>query len=500
MTRVSESFARMIPRRFRLRRQKAVVAVEFAGEWLKLAHVSTSAKGKRLVGLVARKVASPDELSKTLLELVKAGMIPTDSVLVSIPRNLVTVRTLQLPTTDLHELREMISLQAAKQTPYSKDEIIPAFQVLRTSPEGHTDAVLVTTHRSVSNAWLKALDEAHLKADGIRLSSQGVLSRSRRLRGSTTDELSGPLAVLDIDSNFSDFIVSLNGAMSFTRVVPIGAAKLLEGREKEIERFAEEILRAIDLYESEGIGRRITKLVVTGAEGADTGLAGLIPALTEKVRRPVERLFLPEDVLGSQGLPEGERGSLSFAAVLGLAWDAEPAKIDLTPPEVRLKEALAQKGRAVVVTGVLAVAILTALTALISQHLYSKRQYLEQLNQEILRTQDAAGEVEVLRKKIKIIRDVARPQNSSLEILYVLHKSTPSDVYLKSVTFDEGSQVVLKGVSQKMSTVFEFVSILEKLPTFRHVKTKHVAKSGTREGGEETEFEIICPLRKNSET
>jgi Tfp pilus assembly protein PilN len=226
----------------------------------------------------------------------------------------------------------------------------------------------------------------------------------------------------------------------------------------------------------------------------------LIPSLTEKLRRPVERLSLPEDVLGAQGLPEGGRGSLSFAAVIGLAWDAEPAKIDLTPPEVRLKEAFAQKGRAVVVTGVLAVSILTALTALISQHLYFKKQYLEQLNQEILRTQDAAGEVETLRKKIKIIRDVARPQNSSLEILYVLHKSTPSDVYLKTVTFDEGSQVVLKGVSQKMSTVFEFVSILEKLPNFRGVKTKNVARSGTREGGEETEFEITCPLRKNSES
>ncbi|MGH9428683.1 MAG: PilN domain-containing protein, partial [Terriglobia bacterium] len=103
------------------------------------------------------------------------------------------------------------------------------------------------------------------------------------------------------------------------------------------------------------------------------------------------------------------------------------------------------------------------------------------------------------KKKMKIIRDATRLQNSPLEILYVLHESLPSNIYLQAVTFEEGSQVVVRGVSQKMSTVFEFVSVLEKLPHFRHVKTKHVAKSGTKEGSEETDFEITCPLRRDNE-
>jgi len=499
MVTVSKHLKRVIPRPFQLKRQRTIVALEFGDEWLKLAQVTVSARGKRLVKLVARRVALQEEASKTLLGLLKEAMIPTDSVLISIPRNLVTVRNLQLPTTDPHELKEMIDLQAAKQTPYSEDEIIADFQVVRSSPEGHTDVVLVTAHRSVSNRCLKILEDTHLKAEGIRLSSQGVLDGYRMIRGSTRDEESGPIGVLDIDSHFSDFMAILNGQISFTKALSIGLAKLLAGREKEIDKFTEEIQRAVDIYENEGIGRRITKLVITGAE---IELRGLIPGLTEKLHLPVERISLMDNIPGAPemlDLPEAHRGSLSFAAVLGLAWNPEGAKIDLTPQEVRIRKALENKGRAIMFTGILVISILTALTTLILQHIYFKKQYLEQLDQAVLRTQQGASEVVALKKKIKIISDTTRLQNSSLEILSVLYKIIPSDIYLKAITFEEGSHLILKGVSRKMSTVFEFLSVLEKHPNFHHVKTKHVSRSSREGGNEETDFEIICPLTEANE-
>lgn len=496
---VSKHLKQVIPRPFQSKRQRTVIALEFSGEWLKLAQVEVGGKGKRLLKLSARPVPLQEELSKTLSDLLKEGVIPADSVLISIPRNLVTVRNLQLPTTDPHELKEMINLQAAKQTPYSKEEIIADFQVVNRSSEGFTDVVLVTTHRSVSNRWLKILDDAHLKATGIRLSSQGVLNSYQLMHSSTRDEERGAIAVLDIDSNFSDFLVIRNGALTFTKALSMGPGKLLAGGEKEIEKLTEEIQRAIDIYESERVGQGITTLVITGAE---IELGGLIPSLTEKLRLSVQRISLLDGIPGARDamdLPEGQRGSLSFAAVLGLAWDPESAQIDLTPQEVRIREALEHKGRAIMVMGILIVSILTALTALVSQHVYFKKQYLEQLDAEISRTQQAASDVEALKKRLRIIREAERPENSSLEILAVLHKNTPPEIYLKAIAFEEGSHVVLKGVSQKMSTVFEFVSTLEKLPNFHQVKAKHATRSGSKEGSDEIDFEINCPLSKKNE-
>src|SRR5712692_3331174 len=491
--------AHIFLRPFQSRRRRTTTALELSGEWLKLAQVEVGAKGKRLLRLIARPVAPQEELSQTLVDLFKTGMSSADSIVISIPRNLVTVRNLQLPTTDPHELKEMIDLQAAKQTPYSKEEIIADFQVVRRSPEGYTDVVLITTHRSVSNRCLKILDDFHLKAAGIRLSSHGVLSSWQLMRGATRDEEHGPTAVLDIDSGFSDFLVIRSGTVTFTKALSIGAAKLGSGEANEIEKLAEEIQRAIDIYEGEQIGQGVANLVIMGAEVR----ARLVPGLRETLRLPVQRISLVDRFPGARevlDLPEAQRGSVSFSAVLGLAWDAESAGIDLTPPEVRIREALEHKGRAIMVTGILSVSILAALTALVSQHVYFKKQYLEQLDGEIARTQQAASDVETLKKRLKIIREAERRENSSLEILSVLHRSTPPEIYLKSIAFEEQSHVVLKGMTQKMSTVFEFVSTLEKLPNFRQVKAKNATRSGSKDGSDEIEFEITCPLAKKNET
>ena len=217
---VRHRLAHLMPRPFQSRRQRTITALEFSGEWLKLARVEVSAKGtRRLRRLVARPVVLPEEIPKTFVDLVKEGVGAADSILISIPRNLVTVRNLQLPTTDPRELNEMIGLQTAKQTPYSKEEIISDFQVVRRSPEGFTDVVLITTHRSVSNRCLKILDDCRLKAAGIRLSSHGVRSGWQLLRGATKDAGRGPTAVLDIDSNFSDFLVIRSGTVTFTKTL-----------------------------------------------------------------------------------------------------------------------------------------------------------------------------------------------------------------------------------------------------------------------------------------
>jgi Tfp pilus assembly PilM family ATPase/Tfp pilus assembly protein PilN len=485
----------LLRRPFLSRRRRTVTALELSGEWLKLARVETGATGKRLLKLIARPVALQEEIPQILRDVLKESLSSTNSVLISIPRNLVTARNLQLPTTDPHELKEMIALQAAKQTPYSKEEIIADFQVVKRSPDGYTDVLLITTHRSVANRCLKVLDDARLKAGEIRLSSHGVLRTWQLMRGVPGDEERGPIAVLDIDANFSDFLVIRGGVVTFTKALSIGPAKLLS----DIEKVAEEIQRAIDIYESERIGPALTRLVITGAE---VDLPRLTRRLGEILRLPVQHASIAERIPGAReamDLPAAHRGSLSFAAVLGLAWDADIAGIDLTPQEVRLQEALEHKGRAILVTGILGISLLTALTALVSQHVYFKKQYLEQLDGEIARTQQAAGDVETLKKRLRVIREVERLENSSLDILSLLHRTTPPEIRLKAIAFEEGSHLVLKGATPKMSTVFEFVSTLEKLPNFHQVKTKQATRSGNKTGTDEVEFEITCPLAKDHE-
>src|SRR5207244_12437843 len=91
---VRHRLAHLMPRPFQSRRQRTITALEFSGEWLKLARVEVNAKGKRrLRRLVARPVVLPEELPKTCVDLVKERVGDADSPLIPIPRNRVTGRT-----------------------------------------------------------------------------------------------------------------------------------------------------------------------------------------------------------------------------------------------------------------------------------------------------------------------------------------------------------------------------------------------------------------------
>ena len=492
----------MLPRPFRVSQSNRIVVLETSGECLKLALVECGAKSKKIIKLVARTVVLQEELSKTLLALMEEGLIPTESVLISIPRNLVTVRNLQLPTTDPRELKEMVNLQAVKQTPFLKEEIIADYHVVRISPEGFTDVILVTTHRSVPNSNLNTLDDANLQTAGVRLSSQGVFHAYRLLKGPSRDDECDPVAIVDIDSAFSDFVVVVGGHIGFTKALSVGPAKLMvdvDGGNKEVEKFTDEIQRAMDIYGNEGIGEKISKLVIMGAE---VDIPSLIPVLQEKLNIPVEKLSLTDRAEVSPEMvdvPEAQRGSLSFSSVVGLAWEPDSSLIDLTPPEVRLRESLAQKGKALTSLGVLVILILMAVTLLVSQKIYSKKQYLEQLSSEVQQSQKDASKVEAMRRKIKLIGNIGGSENSSLEILAVLYKNIPRNIYLKSINFEDGSHLILKGVAEKMSGVFGFLSTLEKQPNFHHVQTKHVTRSTRKGGNGEIDFEMTCLLAKNDE-
>ena len=480
--------------------RKTVVALESSGEYLKLAVVSVTPRGRKISKLVARTVVLQEDLSTLLQGIVEDGLIQADSrVVISIPRNLVTVRNLQLPTTDPQELREMVNLQAVKQTPFLKDEIIADYQVVRSSPEGYTDVVLVTTHRSVSNTSLKILDDAGLKAEVIRLSSHGVMSAYKMMKAADDAGKNEPVAIVDIDSNYCDFIVTTNQRICFTKSLSLSPVKLLVGGEQEIDKFSEEIERVFEIYGNEGVGGRISKIVLSGAE---LEVDRLQAKLREALHVPVERLVVSRcpgispDVMDA---PENANRQVSFSSVLGLAWEPRSAEIDLTPQEVRLRESLAKKGRAITAIGVSVILLLTAVTIFVSQKLYAKRQYLAALREEVAETKREAADVEMMIKKIRLIGKAPGFQNSSLEVLSVLHKTLPPEVYLKSIAFEDASFLILQGVSQKMSSVFGLLSTLEKQPQFHHVKTKHITRSPQKDGQEQIDFEMTCLLTNDGE-
>ncbi len=496
----AKEITRGVVRRLARRGRKSAVAVEWSGEWLKAAQVEINPAGgpdgKRLVRIDARRIPSVEELPNLLRDLIADWMKGADSVVVSLPRNLVTVRNLKLPSIDPAEIKDMIALQVTRQTPYSKEEIISNFQTVRSSAaEGMTHVIVVIAHREVSHERVRVLKSARLKGGGIRISSEGIM-RWRRIDRDRSE--AGPVAIVDIDAQYTDFLVISGERLAFTKVMPIGAGKIADDPERWLAKFSAEMKSAVDLYEHEGVGDPITRIVVTGAAIEPIGLE---ESIEEKFGLTVERVSLFGPIPQPPQIPpdlEIPWKTLSFTAVTGLAWDPMLAGIDLVPSEVTLQEGLAKRGRDLMLMGGLFLSILTILSAVVSERLYFKREYLEQLRAEVQKTQDQAAEVEKLSKKIKILREARRVQNSSIEVLSLLHRLIPPEIHFTAITF-KGEQLTLSGVSQEMSDVFKFVSVLDKQRGFENVKIKQVTKRAAEGERERTDFEIACVLTTKNE-
>jgi Tfp pilus assembly protein PilN len=81
----------------------------------------------------------------------------------------------------------------------------------------------------------------------------------------------------------------------------------------------------------------------------------------------------------------------------------------------------------------------------------------------------------------------------ALNFIYEIHSVVSPEIYLTAINYDGGGEIILRGVSNAMSQVFEFLNALEKSKYFQDVKTKFVTTRNVN-GKDLTEFEIVCPL------
>ncbi|MFH0911158.1 MAG: hypothetical protein V1918_06625, partial [Planctomycetota bacterium] len=93
-----------------------------------------------------------------------------------IPRNLITLRNVAFPSHDPLEISKMVELQATRQTPYSRGDIIIKHSIIEKDPSGYSKVLLAIAHKDVINRYLKIIDKTAITPSLFTLSSQGVCS------------------------------------------------------------------------------------------------------------------------------------------------------------------------------------------------------------------------------------------------------------------------------------------------------------------------------------
>jgi len=469
-----------------------VVVVEIGNDWLKILEYNPTQKG----GLVTRAslvklVQIKEPVTIALAKAFKNLKLSKQDVIVCIPRHLVTIRILEFPSTDPKEINDMVTLQVGKQTPYSREEIIFSYRPIYVEREGYTKVMLVIARKNIVNARVESLQKAGIEVGKVAVSSEGAYNWFNICYPSEITVSSDGIILLEIDSNYSDFIVIHKGQFSYTRNILIGANHLLDEAEEWRDKFVEEVNHSIELYHNEERDVKISKVFLSGAAKK---IAGLDEYLKTQLVVPVEltdpfhKIKMNSDI---RVFKEEEYAYVSPSPLLGMSIKSKDLLLDLTSGELRLQKEMEIKRKQITLMGILVAAIVTVGSLVLLITIYTKNAYLTQIKKQIAQIEKEASYVERMRKHIDLVEDRLDAEQRSINVLHEVHQLTPKEIYFTNINIEEKNRTILQGRAIAMSSVFEFVTTLEGSSYFENVATTYTTTK-KEQGKEYTKFEIIC--------
>jgi Tfp pilus assembly PilM family ATPase/Tfp pilus assembly protein PilN len=444
-----------------------LVIVELGSGWVKLARVDYQHKKP----VVTHLVVEPCELSGGKAAEVlraaakKAGVAQGARVVSYLPRQAVSVRILELPSRDPRELVDMIDLQAGKQIPYSRDEVIFDYRMTPSDRDGYSRVMMVVAQRSVLRQRYYVIEDAGLQVARMSVSSEGLLNWARAARIGEGQAA----GVLDVDAVDSDFTVIGDGGILFSRGIRLGAMAIRENVERTRDSLADEIRRGLEISRSE-TRVNVARIVLTGAGIHAVGLA---EGLSKRLGLPVEtvdslkvlREFVPTPDV------EGRLADVSLTVLIGAAVAAEDLQFHLVPDSVKARQDLVTRSKVLFRFAALFMAVLVAGSLFGVLKVSVRQQRLGILQQEVDRTDSQVREVERMRDVVRLVQKRTAARDVTLRVLAEIQRLTPDDVALDTIDIQAPEKALsIGGTALAMKDIRTLVGNLEQSALVKDAK------------------------------
>jgi len=482
---------------FNLFNSRSLLALDLSSGSLKIVCARSAGNRKEVVFLASKPLSglSDDDISKALAGYLKELKIKNPGLILSIPSNLVIPKNIEVPSVDPHEIREIVSLQAGRHTPYSKEEVIVDYISTGTLRQNYTKVLLLIVASSVIKKQFALAEKAGLRVEKVVFSQEAIAALAGRLF-KLTDAIS-PIAIVHIDESATDFTVVFKNKVIFIRSISIGRQQLSADAEKSKAKFCEEIKKTLEAYQSENIEKNPSWLLLTGAV---FGLEGLDDVLNQSVNIPARVTDYYENISFDKKTKEAVLNAkgMSFLNVIAPVLAFHELKTNFIPEEIKLKKALQHRGRDLVKTGFLSLVLLVLVFLVFISKIYFKTQYLAILNDKYKTLSQDTGEIEKILQRNSQIRNFIAERGHSLKVLKELYDLMPLNIELNDIRFDREGKFAIRGTAESMKTVFSFLETMAGSRYFKDVKPKNTSQR--QEGKKDvTDFEVNALLNKAAE-
>ncbi len=475
---------------FNFKSKNTLFILQVTESALKLVSCVSGHGGKREFSAIEVKAIPVDiddkQLIQELSEVLKKLEYNNNPIVVSLPRHNATCRYIKIPAQTAAEIEKITLLQAPRYLPYPPNELITAYQVILTDKGGYTHVNLIIAHKDAIQRYIRVFQALNIKKFSVVLSPFGLCNLYRYLNPKENQ----PVMLIDIDLPITEAVIVSGGKTLFSR-----SFKVIQRQENWPDLFIEEINKTVNAYLKEATGQTPIRAIIFGSPNNSQGFADII---SEHLHLPVEAVSYKE------GLPAGEaflsgifKTDNSLAGLMGLALEEIPESLSLLPKDVKdsFKRTSRKAERLRLILLICGIILLSALGA--AKTLDNKARYLQRIKIEVNKIAKEAQALEEIDKRSKILERRSKNRLSSLDTLYELHKIMPSEISLASFNYDEEEgQVVLRGQTPELNSVFTLVARLEKAAAFRNLNIRvRYATKKKLQSGEVVDFEIVCSKR-----
>jgi Tfp pilus assembly PilM family ATPase len=469
-------------------KSKEVVNVfDIEGKQIKLAQVVVDDGKPSISKLVAvnAKDSGQAAVAGALRRLSTDFKMAGTPVIVNIQRYNVTVKNIKLPSTNPSEIDKMVTLQAAKQLPFSPDKIISSYRILDRDDNGYSNIMMTLVHRDIVGKMLALFSAAGLEVEKLALGSEALslwcLEKIVRARPKTRT------CLIDVGHQFLELQVLGEGKIIFSRAINFSSPR--DARAKIVD----EVKRSLLTFKKISSGAAIDKLIITGRRSVIDEQApilkrelGLSMAFVDAVKQSPRR----RDAV----IPKAELlSALSFSAVIATALYYNSMQVNFVPLEIRSSRISKMIKESLLITTTLCLCILIGIGGILLKNYLVKKARLAEITAKLKESEPKVKRLARLKMSADIIKRQLDLKGSSIDILRELYSKIPPQITLTIFDYEDKRSCLLRGTANQLSDVFTFNSTLEDSEYFENVKVRYATKRAV--GSQEmTDFEIICQL------
>ncbi len=480
--------------------------------------------------------SSENALSR-LTQKVKENKWLNEPCYLVLPRHEITSRIITLPSQDIEEIKNMVSLSAEEFVPYSLEEIQISQCILETLPDSQSRVFVAIAHRDLIHEKIKILHDIGWEPSGILVSTGLLINSAPEIlkKSKSTHTLFVHLALAGIEVGIFD-----NNTLRFSRGVrtswesgePTTTHNIPEDKNEEVIldpfRSSVGITPSEENVDEKGLGssadithevlREIRTSINSYQRETETEVSidtvyissdfPINPQLKEELNKflDIPCVFLSVNdypfLQSSDDLPKPIPATL-LGVALSLYQD-KPLVIDLLPEELQITHKFRELSKHIKRVAILGSILILSLVGWFIESVYQRQRLIRELEGKVAELEPNARGIAEKRQQLQILRREVAKSGSFLNYLARITEATPPRVNMNMVSYRRTEGINIWGRAKTIDDIHTFAENLRRQAVSSSLKAFQQARSvyeqQTREQNEIIfDYQIAIPFTEEEE-